>query len=397
MESLEFFDPREPSVVADPYPHYARWRETDPVHRAPSPNEIFPEQWFLFRHADVVAAQRDPRLGRDWHRVIEARSAAPSLPEPLRALVELVDGWMLFVDPPLHTELRDSVSDAFRPRVLAPLEPGIAHRAESLLVGVGSESRFDVLADFALPLTSNAIADLLGIPDAEREEFLRVIRGIEPVFGGARSELPRAALAARELFALFDRLISKSETGLLARFSGTSGEARKRAVGTCIFVYGAGFATTVHAIGNGALAFARSPGAWAALREDESLLPSAVEEVLRYDPPIQRSLRFALESLEIGGRIVPRGAAIVPVLGSANRDPAAFADPERFDPARDTSAHTTFGGGIHSCLGAWLARLELRVALAALARRFPELVLGGEPLEWREGAARGMRRLALRT
>ncbi len=396
----DFFDPSDPVIVGDPYAHYLRWRESDPIHRAHTRSPIFPEQWFLFRHADVAEAQRDPRLGRDWHRVTGVRSAAPALPEPLRRLVEMVDGWMLFVDPPLHGELRGAVSDAFRPRSLAPVEASLARRAETLLLETpGPGATIDLLAGFALPLTSHAIADLLGVPEPERPELLRVIRGLEPVFGGSRSELRGAARAALELSALFDRLIDTSDSGILARFAGTSGEARRRAIGTCIFLYGAGFATTVHGISNGALAFARHPDAWAALRDDESLLAAAVEEVLRFDPPIQRSQRFALEPVELGGHRLPRGALIVPVLGSANRDPAVFPDPERFDPKRGEAAraHTTFGGGIHSCLGAWLARLELRVAFAALARRFPELLLADETLEWREGAARGLRRLPLVT
>src|SRR5262249_12617564 len=161
-------------------------------------------------------------------------------------------------------------------------------------------------------------------------------------------------------------------------------------IGTCIFLYGAGFATTVHAIGNGVLALSRAPGAWAALREAPELLPTAVEEVLRFDPPTQRSQRFAAESIELGGRVIPRGALVFPLLGPANRDPAVFDLPERFDPARDSRAAQSFGGGIHSCLGAWLARLELRVALAALTRHFSALAPTGEPLEWRETAARGL-------
>lgn len=397
MTSLEFFDFADPAVVADPYPHYARWREVDPVQRAPAPSPIFPEQWFLFRHADVVAALRDPRLGRDWHEVAPGQSRRESLPEPLRALIEMVDGWLLFVDPPLHTQLRGALSDSFRPRALAALEGSVARRADALLAQAPHAGAvFDVLADFALPLTSNAIAEVLGIPEAERPEFLRATRGLEAVFGGSRAELPRAALAARELSLLFDRWIAEAKDGLLARFADTLGDERRRAIGTCIFLYGAGFATTVHAIGNGVLALARNAGACAELRAEPSLLPSAVEEILRYDPPTQRSQRFSHESLEIGGRRIPKGALIVPVLGSANRDPAVFADPERFDPKRDARSQVAFGAGIHSCLGVWLARLEVRIALAALLRRFPELALADEPLEWREAAARGLRRLPLR-
>lgn len=391
MSSLPFFDPREPAVVADPYPIYERYRREDPVHLAPCPSPIFPERWFLFRHAEVAEAVRDPRLGRDWHRVTEQRTRRP-LPEALRELVEMVDGWMLQVDPPLHTELRGAVSDAFRPRALAHLEAPIARRAAALLERRG-EGPFDVLADFALPLTSGAIADVLGIPEAERAEFLGATRGLEAVFDGAPSELPRAAAAARALSRSFERCIEVADDGVVSRFKDTTGRARKRAIGTCIFLYGAGFATTVHAIGNGVLALARTPGTWKALRERPALLATAVEEVLRYDPPTQRSQRFTSESVELGGRVIPRGALVVPVLGSANRDPAVFSEPDRFDPARDSRAALTFGGGIHSCLGAWLARLELRVAFAALTRRFVDLTPTGEPLEWRENAARGMRRL----
>src|SRR5262249_26654189 len=132
MESLPFFDPAEPAVVADPYPFYARYRAEDPVHLAPCPSPIFPERWFLFRHADVAAALRDPRLGRDGHRATEQRTQRP-LPEPVRELVGMVDGWMLSVEPPLHTELRGAVRDAFRPRALAHLEAPIAARAAELL------------------------------------------------------------------------------------------------------------------------------------------------------------------------------------------------------------------------------------------------------------------------
>jgi cytochrome P450 StaP len=379
-----FFDFTRPEVVADPYPHYAHYREQDPVHRAPTANPIFPEQWFLFRHADVLAALRDPRLGRDWHRVAPARSAAASLPEPLRALVEMVDSWMLFQDPPRHTELRSPLSAAFRPRALAALEPFVADRATALLEkALGGGESFDVLADFALPLTSGAIAEVLGVPAAERGRFVEAMRGMEPVFGGSRSQLPRAAAAAQEVARLFERVVAADAA------------ERKQAIATAILIFGAGFATTMHAIANGVLALIRHPAECARLRAGPALLPSAVEEILRFEPPVQRSQRFALEPVEIGGVSIPRGALIVPVLGAANRDPEAFPDPDRFDVGRDARAQVGFGGGIHVCLGAWLARLEVRIALAALLRALPRLELADERLEWREGAARGVRRLAL--
>ena len=379
-----YFDFTDPEVVADPYPHYARFRETEPVHRAPTGHEIFPEQWFLFRHADVLAALRDPRLGRDWHRVAPPRPAVAAFPEPLRGLLEMVDSWLLFQDPPRHTELRAPLTPSFRPRALAPLEPLVADSAEALLsAALRAGDSFDLLADFALPLTSGAIAEVLGIPADERATFVEAMRGLEPVFGGSRSQLPRAAAAAQEVARLFERVIA------------ADAPERKQAVATAILIFGAGFATTVHAIANGVLALIRHPNECARLRADAALLPSAVEEILRFDPPVQRSQRFALEPVEIGGVKIPRGALIVPVLGAANRDPAAFADPARFDVGRDARAQVGFGGGIHLCLGAWLARLEVRVALAALLRALPRLELADPRLEWREGAARGVRRLAL--
>ena len=395
MESLPFFDSTDPAIIANPYPHYVRYREHDPVHRAPTRSPVFPEQWVLFRHADVTAALRDPRLGRDWHAVTDVRSRSTSLPEPVRALVDLVDHWMLSVEPPLHTSLRGAVNDAFRPRALVGLEDSIAARARALLAERDESTPFELLHDFALPLTSNAIADVMGIPIPERAEFLEASRGLEAVFGGAPSQLPRAAAAAHSLAALFERCITRATEGFLTRFQSLDGLELRRAIGSCILIYGAGFATTVHAIANGALALARHPEQWRLLCGRRELLPSAAEEVLRYDPPSQRSQRFASDSIELGGRVIPKGALIVPVLGSANRDPAVFPDPDRFDLTREVHGQTAFGGGIHSCLGAWLARLELRVALGALCERFESLAETGERLEWREGAARGLRRLPL--
>src|SRR5262249_30841513 len=194
-----------------------------------------------------------------------------------RGLVGMVDGWMLSVEPPLHTELRGAVRDAFRPRALAHLEAPIAARAAELLERCAT-GPFDVLADFALPLTSGAIADVLGIPESERAEFLEATRGLEAVFGGAPSQLPRAAAAARDLSRLFERCIAGASSGVVARFQDTAGETRRRAIGTCILLYGAGFATTVHAIGNGVLALMRTPRAWSALRDRPELAASAVEE-----------------------------------------------------------------------------------------------------------------------
>jgi len=388
----------------DPYPVYRSYREQDPVHRGKAAHPLFPEHWYLFRHEDVSFVLKDPRFGRDWRSVV-ASPSAPALPDgPLADLVAMVRRWMLFVDPPQHTRLRGRVNHAFRPRTSARLEPYVREQASALLREAGG--RFDGMRDYALPLTVAAIAELLGVPEESRQLMRRTTSRLQPVFGGdsTAASLTPAAEAAAELAEAFGSLLEARRRSprddLLSELAPACGERGSEAwnetIATAIFLLGAGFVTTVHGIGNGVYLLLRHPDQLRILRDEPGLLPGAVEELLRFESPVQRAPRFPLEDVEVGGVRLARGATVTAVIGAANRDPAVFDDPERLDVRRDARRHVAFGGGIHSCLGAPLARLEIRVALEVLLRRLPDLALdpGAEPA-WSPGITRGLDALPL--
>jgi hypothetical protein len=287
----------------------------------------------------------------------------------LREIVELFRGFMLFVDPPLHTELRARVSAAFRPASVVRLRDFVIGRAHALLDRVQGDE-VELIRDFALPLTESAIAELLGVPESRRAALQRGMRGIAPLFGGDARALATASRPARELRGLFARLlVGDAEPG--GFLTGSARDSRRRGRhparhGDRDLRLRRGLAppcTDRERVG-----VAARPAAWDALAaRAPSDLSGAVEELLRFDPPIHRSQRFALEELELGGRRIRRGALITPVLASANHDPAVFSDPDRLDFERDAREQLAFGGGIHTCLGAWMARFELELGLRALS------------------------------
>jgi len=400
-EPLPPFDPSDPAIRADPYPHYRRYRESDPVHRTEPPDKRLGGRFYLFRHGDVVEALRDPRLGRDWRRL----NAALKLPPELDELQSMFYRWMLIVDPPHHTRLRGTVSHAFRPRRATALASYVEARAEALLdEALASGKGFDGVRQYALPLTVGAIAELLGVPEERREEVFRSIRALGAIFTGegTGANLGGAARSAAELSRIFRELLMQRadapEDDLLSELAAgldPESEALREAIATCVLLFGAGFATTVHAMSAAILTLLRHPRAWAALRDERANLERAVEELLRYEPPLHGNGRISYEDLEIGGVEIPRASLVSCLIGSANRDPDIFPDPERLDLGRDARAHLTFGQGIHSCLGSPLARLEIRTALAVLLRRLPELSLGSQRVEWTAQVGRGPTKLPL--
>lgn len=348
---------------------------------------------------------KDPRFGRDWRPVVEEPPGPAPPPGPAADLVQMVQRWMLFVDPPEHTRLRGRVHHAFRPKTTARLEPYVRETASRLIHDVGD--RFDAMREYALPLTVAAIAELLGVPDESRHLMRRTISRLRPVFAGDSSPkaLMPAAEAAGELSEEFGRLLERRvedpRDDLLSELASGAGERGspewQETIATAVFLLGAGFVTTVHGIGNSVLSLLRNPGQLEILRAEPQLLPGAVEELLRFESPVQRAPRFPLESVGVGGATLRRGCTVTAILGAANRDPEAFADPERLDVRRDARRQLSFGAGIHSCLGAPLARLEIQVALEVLLDAAPGLRLdeGSEPV-WSEGVARGVDRLPLR-
>jgi pimeloyl-[acyl-carrier protein] synthase len=371
--------PLSPRVYRNPYPTYARLRQRDPVHW-----NILSQSWVIARYRDVDAILRDHRrFANDVRRrqgltAVQASAAGPRGPS------------MLFLDPPDHTRLRALVQQAFTPRALEALAPRIRHIAEHLLDQIGDPTAFEVMEALARPLPLIVMAELLGVPTADRPRFQgwsrQRIRVLEPTI--TAREQQEAAQAADALDAYFLGLIEQRRAE--PRDDLISALAAAEAAGDQLsedellvmlrLLLVAGNETTTNLIGNGLLALLRHPHQWQLLRSSPGLIPAAVEELVRYDGPVQVDGRTALEDVEIDGRLLRKGQGIVLLIGSANRDPEVFSQPDRLDLTRQGPSHLGFGRGIHHCLGAPLARLESRIVFETLLERFTELrLLAADP------------------
>jgi pimeloyl-[acyl-carrier protein] synthase len=377
------FNPFLPEVHEDPYPLYHRLRAEDPVHRSPL------GFWVLTRHADVLAVLRDPRMSRDprrSERVAQLRASAEV--DELLAAEEAAPS-MLFVDPPDHTRLRTLVNKAFTPAAVERLRPRVEELVAGLLDEAAGTGAMDVVEGLAYPLPVTVICELFGVPEADRDRFRAWSRGLvhllDPLV--ASDALERALRARQALRGYLGGLIAERRahpagdllTALIAAEDQGHQLTEAELVSMCVLLLVAGHETTVNLIANGMLALLRDPEARARLQADPALARGAVEELLRYDSPVQFTSRHALEDLDVGGRRVRAGETVVAVLGAANRDPAQFPDPDRLDLARAPNRHLAFGGGIHFCLGAPLARMEAAVAIPAMLARLPGLALGPAP------------------
>ena len=377
------FNPFLPEVHEDPYPLYQQLRAADPVHRSPL------GFWVLTRHTDVLAVLRDPRMSRDLRRSERMRQLRLS-PEVDGLLSgEEAAPSMLFVDPPDHTRLRALVSKAFTPRAVERLRPRVEVIVAELLERVAGAGAMDVAEDLAYPLPVTVICELFGVPEPDRDRFRAWSRALvhllDPLV--AADSLERALQARLALHGYLRELIAERRAhpagDLLTALIAAEDQGRQLSEGEllsmCVLLLVAGHETTVNLIANGTLALLRHPETLAGLRSGAPLPGSAVEELLRYDSPVQFTSRHAIADREIGGRRVRAGETVIAVLGAANRDPAQFPDPDRLDLARAPNRHVAFGGGIHFCLGAPLARVEARIAIGALLARLPGLELGPEP------------------
>ncbi|KOT54166.1 MULTISPECIES: cytochrome P450 [Streptomyces] len=401
MEGVQaVFDPWSPDFVADPYPAYAELRARGRVHYfAPS------DQWLVPHHADVAALLRDRRLGRTYrHRFTHeefGRTAPPPEHEPFHVLN---DNGMLDLEAPAHTRIRRLVSKAFTARTVERLRPYVEALADRLSADLVADGGGDLVARVAEPLPVAVIAEMLGIPEADRHllrPWSAAICGMYEL--NPPEETARRAVAAslefsgylRELIAARrsapgDDLIS----GLIAAYDEGESLSEQEMISTCVLLLNAGHEATVNATANGWYALFRHPEQLAALRADPAaLLPTAVEELLRHDTPLQLFERWVLDDIEIGGTVVPRGSEVALLFGSANHDPAAFDHPERLDLARKDNPHISFSAGIHYCIGAPLARIELAASLAALLRRAPDLRLAATPERKPNFVIRGLREL----
>jgi cytochrome P450 len=374
----------------DPLGYFARMREEGPVTQVVLPNGD--QAWLVTRYGDVRAALTDPRLHKDW---------AGKLTEPGWVPNE-VTGYlavhMLNADPPNHTRLRKLVSKAFTARRVAALRPRVEAVTASLLDALEARARAgegtaDLIEAFAFPLPVTVICELLGVPTRDQAEFRQWSNAVVAAEGEAGSF--RAAGAA--MYHYFTELVAAKRAQpaddmvsalIEARDSGDSLDEREL-IAMLFLLLVAGHETTTNLIASGALALLTNHAELNRLRADPSLLPGAVEELLRYVNPLNHATeRFTLEPVEIGGVTIPARQWVLCVVSAANHDPGRFGDPDRLDVARDAGGHMAFGHGIHYCLGAPLARLEGEIAFGALFERFPSLSLAADPsaLRWRHSS-----------
>jgi pimeloyl-[acyl-carrier protein] synthase len=389
-----YFNPMDPEFVADPYQTYHRLRATDPVHHSPL------GFWVLTRYEDVVAVLRDPRLAKEAIASVVAARFGVEVPVGMRLS-------MLDRDPPDHTRLRGLVSKAFTPRVVEALRPHIQQIVDGLLDRVERAGSMDLIEEFAYPLPVVVICEMLGVPVEDHERFkgwsLEIARSLDLILQPPDSDLARRSVDARHaLTDYFRGLIAERRaspradmlSALIAAEEAGDRLSEQELMATCILLLVAGHETTVNLIGNGTLALLRHPDELRRLRENPSLIGSAVEELLRYDGPVQRTARIPSVAVTIGGRTIEAGEMVMPFIGAADRDPTHFPDPDRLDIARSDNRHIAFGLGIHFCLGAPLARLEGQIAINTLVRRLPKLALATDRPEYRQSLTlRGLKTL----
>lgn len=385
------FDVFDPAFRADPYPVYAWFREHDPVHRGrrPTPGDGDGGWWYLFSYADIADVLKDPRFGR---------AIAPSLdelpppvpPNEQEPFWDMYARWTLALEPPDHTRQRRLLNRAFTGRVVEALRPFIVNRAASLLHTLNQRDRFDIVADYAFPLTLSVIAELIGIPQRDLDRVkewsltIAAVLDYKPTWeimaeGNRMTREFSAYLAsivaerrAHPSNGLLDRLLSAVEA--------KEGLDEEELISLCVMLLFAGHETTVNLISSGAYLLMTQPDQLMQFRSRLELTEPAVDEFLRLHSPIQATTRIAYSDVEIGKQRIKRGEAVTLLLGSANRDPAIFPQPERLDITRRPNRHLAFGRGIHHCLGAPLAVAQGGIALRLLIKSCPGWRIADDPL-----------------
>ncbi len=384
------------SCPEDPYASYARLRMEDPVHRTPQ------GLWVLTRYADVATVLRDQRFGREGferHFPTDGGDDGERRRCPAAVESEADRGArqsMLFCDPPRHTRLRDLIRYPFTPPLVDMLRPGIRSVANRLLDRVDGAEQIDVVTNLAEPLARTVIGDLLGIPEADRAAVAvwsaAMARSLDalPILEDrplvAAGQAARRALGdyMRELLAARRAASPGDLIGLLMTMADDDGLLSDRElIAMAVLLAVAGTETTTSLIGTTLWALLSHPEALARVREAPWRLPAAIEEALRWESPVQRTWRIAKADVELASQRIPAGALVVLLLGAANRDPARFPEPDRFDLDRRAAGHLAFSAGVHACLGAALARQETQAAIETLLRRWPSLRLTSDRPAWR--------------
>ena len=393
------FNPLSPEFIRNPYPHYARMRTADPVHLSVHGSYV------ASRHAEVSLVMRDKRFGKDYVDRTIRRYGPKIMDEPI---FRSMSHWMLQQDPPDHTRLRGLVVKAFTARRVEDMRPRIQAVVDQTIDAVIEKGHMDLIEDFAFRLPVTIICDMLGIPEEHREVFYKGSRDggriLDPVpltpeeIAQANMSNAMARMYFEQLFEMRRRNPGDDLTTQLVQAEEAGDKlSNEELTANIILLFGAGHETTVNLIGNGLLALHQNPDQLALLKANPLLISNAIEEFLRYNSSVQLTGRVTLEEIEdLGGKRIPKGETVLCLLGSANRDPAVYPDrPDHLDITRPNIRPLSFGGGIHHCLGAQLARIEAEIAISTLLRRLPDLRLDdARNPEWRPTfVLRGLKRL----
>ena len=378
------FAPTELEFIADPYPVYAALRQSEPVRY-----DEATEHWLISRYEDVNALLRDRRFGRTYrHLASHAQMGHPPPPEWHAPFWDLINAGILDMEPPNHTRVRRLVSKAFTPRFVEGLRPRVQSIMDGLVDELDGAGEFDLLR-VAEPLPVTVIAEMLGVPEADRHHLRPWSADICKMYElNPSTQMQQDAVRASNEFSDYLRELARERNqdpgeDLISQLALVVDDGEQltedELVGTCVLLLNAGHEATVNSTLLGWWSLFRNPDRLRDLRADRSLLPNAIEELLRFDTPLQMFERWVLEPFEIHGIEIPRGAELGLLFGSANRDPSVFERPDELDLTREPNPHLSFGAGIHFCLGAPLGRQELQVSFTTLMDRFPNLELVEEP------------------
>jgi cytochrome P450 len=383
----------------DPYPAYARLRQAEPVYFS----EAW-DTWLLTRYDDVMAGFRHPGLSADRASGY-ARRLPAEVRERLRPLTDNLASWLLLMDPPAHTRVRALVNRAFTPRVAEAMRPRIEELAAELVGGLAGSDEIDVIADVAGPLPVIVIVEMLGLPRGDWRQLKRWSDTLAAFMGaGAMTpEVVGAALGSvmeleEYLRAAIEERRARPADDLLSTLIKARDQddrlSDRELLSTCTALLFGGHETTTNLIGNGLYVLLGHPEQRAMIQRAPELMPGAIDEILRYECPVQRMGRVAVEDIEIRGRRIRAGERVYMVMGAAHRDPDKFAEPDRFDVQRRGEKHLAFGLGPHYCLGAALGRMEGEIALSTLLRRFPGMEMVDQEIAWLDNlTVRGLRSL----
>ncbi|MCA9635104.1 MAG: cytochrome P450 [Myxococcales bacterium] len=403
-QSQEDYGLAAAAAAYDPYPAYARIREEAPVHYNP-----LWQGWIVSRYADVAAAFRHPGLSANRMGAY-SRVLPPPMLEKVAPLIRNLGSWVLMMDPPGQSRVRSLLAGAFTPRFIEGLRPRISAAVDRLLDAVAGQASFDVIESLAYPLPVQVIGDMLGLPPEDGERLKGWSDALATFLGVARIEPQVVAAAVRavvEMEMYFTRVIEarRQQPGddlvsLMVQAHDQEGRlSDQELLSSCVAILFGGHETTTNLIGNAVHLLLKNPEQLARLRADPSLIDTAVEEVMRYEAPVQRMGRVSVADVELSGATIPAGNRVYLVMAAANRDPGQFADADAFDVGRKENRHLALGIGVHYCLGAALGRLEAKIALTELLRRFPGLAL--DPAEapvWIDNITiRGLKKLPVLT